>query len=91
VGSIEVGKSADLVLFDKHPLSGFSKAQKVWIDGHEYFDREKEIETRPEFEKKKKALQDKEAAAAPPGRRRTGAGTGESNPTATNPNWEEAR
>ena len=65
VGSIEVGKSADLVLFDKHPLSGFSKPQKVWIDGHEYFDREKDIETRPEFEKKKKALQDKEAAAAP--------------------------
>ena len=25
VGSIEVGKSADLVLFDKHPLSNYSK------------------------------------------------------------------
>ena len=68
VGSIEVGKSADLVLFDRHPLSGFSKAQKVWIDGHEYFDREKDIETRQEFERKKKVLQDKEAAAAPQGR-----------------------
>jgi imidazolonepropionase-like amidohydrolase len=89
VGSIEVGKSADLVLFDKHPLSGFSKAQKVWIDGHEYFDREKDIETRPEFEKKKKALQDKEAAATPPqGRRRNGAGGVES--TAT-PNQEESK
>jgi len=73
VGSIEVGKSADLVLFDQYPLSGFSKAQKVWIDGHEYFDREKDIETRPEFEKKKKALEDKEAAEAPAGRRRNGA------------------
>jgi imidazolonepropionase-like amidohydrolase len=73
VGSIEVGKSADLVLFDQHPLSGFSKPQKVWIDGHEYFDREKDIETRPEFEKKKKALEDKEAAAAPPGRHKNGA------------------
>ena len=65
VGSIEVGKSADLVLFDKHPLSGFSKPEKVWIDGHQYFDREKDLETRPEFEKKKKALEDKEAAANP--------------------------
>ena len=60
VGSIEVGKSADLVLFDKHPLSGYSKPLKVWIDGHEYFDRDKDLETRPEFEQKKKALEDKE-------------------------------
>jgi imidazolonepropionase-like amidohydrolase len=88
VGSIEVGKSADLVLFDKHPLSGFSKPQKVWIDGHEYFDREKDIETRPEFEKKKKALEDKEAVAAKPGRRRNGAGAAGAD---TEPNSEEDR
>jgi imidazolonepropionase-like amidohydrolase len=88
VGSIEVGKSADLVLFDKHPLSGFSKAQKVWIDGHEYFDREKDIETRPEFEKKKKALEDKEAAAAPPARHKNGAGAADAPPT---PNSEESK
>jgi imidazolonepropionase-like amidohydrolase len=88
VGSIEVGKSADLVLFDKDPLSGFSKPQKVWIDGHEYFDREKDIETRPEFEKKKKALLDKEASAAPAGKRKGGAVSSE--PAAT-PNGEEAQ
>jgi len=62
VGSIEAGKSADLVLFDKHPLSGYSKPLKVWIDGHEYFDRDKDLETRPEFERRKKALEDKENA-----------------------------
>jgi imidazolonepropionase-like amidohydrolase len=56
VGSIEVGKSADMVLFDKDPLSNFSKPEKVWIDGHQYFDRAKDIETRPDFEKKKKVL-----------------------------------
>ena len=89
VGSIEVGKSADLVLFDKHPLSGFSKPEKVWIDGHQYFDRDKDLETRPEFEKKKKVLQDREAAATPaPNRRRSGASGGaEANPTT--PNLEE--
>jgi imidazolonepropionase-like amidohydrolase len=75
VGSIEVGKSADLVLFDKHPLSGFSKAQKVWIEGHEYFDREKDIETRPDFEKKKKALQDRETAAGQQGHSKNGSET----------------
>lgn len=60
VGSIEVGKSADLVLFDQDPLSNYSKALKVWIDGHEYFDREKDLETRPKFEQRKKELLEKE-------------------------------
>lgn len=60
VGSIEVGKSADLVLFDQHPLSNYSKALKVWIDGHEYFDRERDLENRPKFEQRKKELLDKE-------------------------------
>ncbi len=59
VGSIEVGKSADLVLFDQHPLSGYSKPLKVWIDGHEYFDRDRDLETRPKFEQQKKTLIDK--------------------------------
>lgn len=62
VGSIEVGKSADLVLFDQHPLSNFSKVLKVWIDGHEYFDRDKDLAARAEFEAKKKGLIDKENA-----------------------------
>ncbi len=72
VGSIEVGKSADMVLFDKHPLSNFSKVQKVWIDGHEYFDRDKDLETRPKFEREKKMLLDKENAQSTrgPGSRR---------------------
>lgn len=65
VGSIEVGKSADLVLFDKHPLSNYSKPLKVWIDGHEYFDRDKDLETRPKFQDEKKKLMEKEAAPMP--------------------------
>ena len=69
VGSIEVGKSADLVLFDQHPLSGYSKPLKVWIDGHEYFDRDKDLETRPKFEQQKKALMDKLNAESNPGSR----------------------
>jgi imidazolonepropionase-like amidohydrolase len=62
VGSIEVGKSADVVLFDQHPLSNYSKALKVWIDGHEYFDRDRDLETRPKFEQRKKELLEKENA-----------------------------
>lgn len=46
VGSIETGKTADLVLYDAHPLSSFAKVQKVWIDGIEYFDINKDLEKR---------------------------------------------
>lgn len=63
VGSIEAGKSADLALFDGHPLSNYAKALRVWIDGHEYFDRDKDLETRPDFERKKRALEDKDNGA----------------------------
>jgi imidazolonepropionase-like amidohydrolase len=43
VGSLEVGKDADVLLYDGHPLSNFSKVLKVWIDGHQYFDRDADI------------------------------------------------
>src|SRR6266849_1807894 len=39
VGSIEVGKDADLVLWDGYPLSSFGVPDKVLIDGDTYFDR----------------------------------------------------
>jgi imidazolonepropionase-like amidohydrolase len=69
VGSIEVGKSADLVLYDQHPLSNYSKALKVWIDGHEYFDRDRDLENRPKFEQRKKELLDKENAGPAAGQK----------------------
>jgi len=40
VGSIEVGKDADLVLYDGNPLSLDSVVQKTFVDGDLYFDRE---------------------------------------------------
>ena len=39
VGSIEVGKDADLVIWDGYPLSSFGVPDKVLIDGDVYFDR----------------------------------------------------
>ena len=39
VGSIEVGKSADLVLWNHAPLSTMARVDTVWIDGRVYFDR----------------------------------------------------
>ncbi len=42
VGSIEVGKDADLVLWNNHPLSVYAKAEKTIIEGAVYFDLEKD-------------------------------------------------
>ena len=39
IGSIEVGKNADVVLWSGNPFSIYSKAEKVWIDGAMLFDR----------------------------------------------------
>ena len=44
VGSIEVGKDADLVLYDGPPLSVFSVVQKTLVDGNVYFDLEADRE-----------------------------------------------
>ena len=44
VGSIEVGKDADLVLYDGHPLKTASIVQKTFVDGDLYFDRETDRE-----------------------------------------------
>jgi imidazolonepropionase-like amidohydrolase len=39
VGSLEVGKNADVVLWSGDPFSVYSRAEKVWIDGAMMFDR----------------------------------------------------
>lgn len=41
-GSIEVGKDADLAVFDGHPLSSMSKCLLTVIEGEIYFDRAKD-------------------------------------------------
>jgi urease alpha subunit len=40
VGSIEVGKDADLVIFDAHPLSVYAIPEVTIIDGIVRFNRE---------------------------------------------------
>ena len=40
VGSIEVGKDADLVVYDGHPLSSYAVVQTTLVDGKVCFDRE---------------------------------------------------
>lgn len=65
IGSIEAGKDADLVIYDKHPLSSFAKVQKVLIDGAVYFERDRDITERQEREQRKKQLLEKEKQSQP--------------------------
>ncbi len=46
VGSIKIGKDADLVLWSDNPLSIYAKAEKTIVDGIIYFDREKDAAMR---------------------------------------------
>jgi imidazolonepropionase-like amidohydrolase len=64
VGSIEVGKDADLVIYDKDPLSTMSKVQKVMIDGTKYFDRDSNVSDRPAKDAEKQKLMEREKADA---------------------------
>ena len=60
VGSIDVGKDADMVIYDKYPLSDYAKVQKVLIDGTVYFDRDKAISAQAAKEALKKKLMEQE-------------------------------
>jgi imidazolonepropionase-like amidohydrolase len=66
VGSIEVGKDADLALYDGFPMSDFAKVTKVWIDGTQYFDRDKEVAAQAAKDTEKQQLLDKEKATQRP-------------------------
>jgi imidazolonepropionase-like amidohydrolase len=70
VGSLEVGKDADIVLTDKHPLSMYAKVQKVFVDGEEYFDRAKDMRSRAERETRRKALAEKLKPPPPPAQKK---------------------
>ncbi len=49
MGSIKVGKSADIVLWTDHPLSVYAKPEKTIIDGKVYFDLEKDAANNKEL------------------------------------------
>jgi imidazolonepropionase-like amidohydrolase len=64
VGTIDVGKDADLAIYNHDPLSAYAVVQKTLIDGRVYFDRQRDIADRPQRDKEKKALLDKEKKSA---------------------------
>jgi len=91
VGSIETGKDADLVIYNHHPLSVYAVAQKVFIDGHLYFDREKDLAQRAEIAKERKALIEKEKKAAEAEKKPGEGKAGEEKKPGVPPGTEEKR
>lgn len=62
VGSIEVGKDADLVIWSGHPLSTYSRVETTFIEGEVYFDRQRDLTLREELKRTKEALLEQERA-----------------------------
>ena len=56
VGSIKVGKDADIVLWNDHPLSIYAKAEKTLIEGVVYFDLQKDEQQQVAIAKERNQL-----------------------------------
>ncbi len=63
VGSIEVGKDADLAIFNGHPFSIYSRVEMTLIEGEVYFDRKADLARREQLAKEKKELIERERRA----------------------------
>jgi adenine deaminase len=57
VGSIEVGKDADIAIWNGHPFSVYSRVETTFVDGVVYFDRQKDIARRADLAKERAALE----------------------------------
>jgi len=56
VGSIKIGKDADVVLWNQNPLSVYAVAEKTIIDGAIYFDKERDKMLRKEIKQERALL-----------------------------------
>jgi imidazolonepropionase-like amidohydrolase len=65
VGSIDVGKDADVVVWNGHPLSTLSRVETTFVDGEIFFDRQQDLARRPQLEAERKQLEQAEPNRAP--------------------------
>ncbi|MGZ5434596.1 MAG: amidohydrolase family protein [Pyrinomonadaceae bacterium] len=67
VGSIEVGKDADLAIWNAHPLSVYARVEQTFVDGELVFDRQADIARRSQFDAERKTLEAADANKPSPG------------------------
>ena len=60
VGSVEVGKDADLAIWNGHPFSVYARVVTTLIDGDIFFDRDKDVAQRAELAKERAQLEQAE-------------------------------
>jgi imidazolonepropionase-like amidohydrolase len=91
VGSLEVGKDADVVLWTGDPLSVYSRVETTYIDGEVFFDRQKDQAMRNEMAAERTALEKEDAAMNPVAAPRGGRGGGAGGPGASVAGQQEIR
>ncbi len=64
IGSIDVGKDADLAIWNGHPFSTYSRVDTTFIEGQIYFDRQRDLQLRKDLAKEKADRLKKEADEA---------------------------
>lgn len=57
VGSIEIGKDADLAIWNGHPLSVYSRVDTTFVDGEIYFDRQHDLTRRADLLRERAQLE----------------------------------
>ncbi len=66
-GSIEVGKDADIVIWNAHPFSVYSRVELTMIEGEVLFDRAKDADMRRAMAAERDALEKLDVNKAPSG------------------------
>lgn len=56
MGSLRVGKDADVVLWNGHPLSVYSTPDVTWVDGVRLFDRQRDAQMRDALAKERNRI-----------------------------------
>ena len=65
VGSLEVGKDADVAIWNGHPFSVYSRVDTTIIDGTVYFDRQQDLAQRADLAKERATLEQAEPNKPP--------------------------
>ena len=65
VGSIDVGKDADIAIWSAHPFSVYARVEWTLIDGEVFFDRQQDAQRRVDLERERAALEQAEPNRPP--------------------------
>ena len=64
-GSVDVGKDGDLVIWNAHPFSVYSRPEMTLVEGEILFDRSKDAQMRTDLAKEREALEKLDVNRAP--------------------------